>query len=434
MSEGIRKPTTKEEFLRVLKEAMTRDIETRDQRMHLLKPTVSGTAAILNIPRGTLFMWLKEFDVDFREVVDVTAIVTARPPKENHKEWDLFVCHASEDKNEFVRPLVTALINKGFHVWYDEFTLTIGDHLRRSIDKGLAQSTYGLVILSPNFFAKNWPQTELDGLAAREQNGKKVILPVWHKVNQEYVRKFSPMLADRIAASTEKGIDFIVGEVSKVMLPRAAVSQEKTEESISITLEQALNLLREKDEDAIKEIVRKSFFDDTRQTFLRVLDAIAISDSRELGLSESVFSFIELAILERSKREGTELFEYLLQWFFQTVTPQYRLQILRIFAKLTRLTFIKEVISRSRSVGSFVAEFASSNEYLLAGINAEILFNIQYLLSDADIVRIVDSALSNDQISFSWEARKYLVKMLAHFEGRIDRTKTEELFKKLTAP
>lgn len=96
--------------------------------------------------------------------------------QEDRKEWDLFISHASEDKGEIVRPLVDALVSAGYRVWYDEFTLTIGDSLRRSIDKGLAQSKYGLVILSPNFFAKNWPQTELDGLAARERNGNKVVL------------------------------------------------------------------------------------------------------------------------------------------------------------------------------------------------------------------------------------------------------------------
>ena len=90
-------------------------------------------------------------------------ILKSAQVKKNNKEWDLFICHASEDKKEIVRPLVKALIKEGFRVWYDEFTLTMGDRLRRSIDKGLAQSKYGIVILSPNFFKKNWPQTELNG-------------------------------------------------------------------------------------------------------------------------------------------------------------------------------------------------------------------------------------------------------------------------------
>jgi hypothetical protein len=95
--------------------------------------------------------------------------------------------HASEDKETIARPIAQALVSEGFKVWYDEFTLKIGDSLRRSIDFGLARSQYGIVILSPNFFSKEWPQRELDGLSVRERGGKKVILPIWHEIDAETV-------------------------------------------------------------------------------------------------------------------------------------------------------------------------------------------------------------------------------------------------------
>ena len=91
------------------------------------------------------------------------------------KRYDAFLCHASEDKEEFVRPLVRHLRELGLRVWYDEHTLEPGDRLRRSIDRGLSQSRYGVVILSHHFFAKHWPQVELDGLAQRETGGEKII-------------------------------------------------------------------------------------------------------------------------------------------------------------------------------------------------------------------------------------------------------------------
>ncbi len=83
------------------------------------------------------------------------------------KSHDAFISHASEDKEEFVRPLAEALHEAGFSVWYDVFSLKIGDSLRRSIDRGLADSRYGIVVLSSAFFEKNWPQYELDGLIAK---------------------------------------------------------------------------------------------------------------------------------------------------------------------------------------------------------------------------------------------------------------------------
>jgi hypothetical protein len=99
------------------------------------------------------------------------------------KTWDVFISHASEDKEAFVRPLARGLAERGVTVWFDEFTLAIGDSLRRSIDQGLARSRFGVVVISKNFLHKEWPQKELDGLVAREINGIKVILPVWHQID-----------------------------------------------------------------------------------------------------------------------------------------------------------------------------------------------------------------------------------------------------------
>lgn len=113
--------------------------------------------------------------------------------------WDLFISHASEDKENFVEPLASALREFGLNVWYDDYVLTPGDSLTRSIDKGLAQCRYGLVVLSPSFFAKKWPGYELSGLAARDVEEGKVILPVWHGVSKRDVLKFSPPLADKLA-------------------------------------------------------------------------------------------------------------------------------------------------------------------------------------------------------------------------------------------
>jgi formylglycine-generating enzyme required for sulfatase activity len=134
-------------------------------------------------------------------------------------DWDVFISHAWEDKEGIAGPLAEALRRKGLRVWYDEFTLTLGDSLRRSIDRGLVQSRYGVVILSPNFFAKEWPQKELDGLAAREVSGEKVILPVWHNITAEQIREYSPTLADRVAVLSDRGLEHVVAELLRVIKP-----------------------------------------------------------------------------------------------------------------------------------------------------------------------------------------------------------------------
>jgi len=118
------------------------------------------------------------------------------------REFDVFISHASEDKNDVVRPLATALQSAGLKVWYDEFELRIGDSLRRKIDTGLARSRFGLVVFSKAFFTKGWTNYELDGLVTKAVTGEQVLLPIWHNVTKQEVISYSPSLADKLARST----------------------------------------------------------------------------------------------------------------------------------------------------------------------------------------------------------------------------------------
>ena len=130
--------------------------------------------------------------------------------------YDVFISHASNDKASFVRPLALALHRRGLVVWYDEFTLKVGDSLRRSIERGLSGSRFGIVVISPSFISKQWPAYELDGLLSKEvAYGGKVILPVWYGIDREAVLKYSPLLADRVALdSGTLTIDEIAFEVA----------------------------------------------------------------------------------------------------------------------------------------------------------------------------------------------------------------------------
>ena len=131
--------------------------------------------------------------------------------------WDVFLCHASEDKKLVAEPLVTAFQAANLKVWYDRFQLTVGDSLRGKIDEGLANCRYGVVVLSHSFFAKHWPQAELDGLASREVNGEKVILPIWYGLTPAEVAGYSPLLAGRLAAKWEDGLPAVVDDLLKAI-------------------------------------------------------------------------------------------------------------------------------------------------------------------------------------------------------------------------
>jgi len=144
--------------------------------------------------------------------------------------YDVFLSHASEDKAEVVVPLAEALAARGVRVWFDQQQLTLGDSLSRKIDEGLGRSRFGAVVLSPSFFAKEWPQRELDGLVARETAlGVKVILPIWHEIGRDEILNFSPTLAGKLAARTTDGLIAVADQIVEALGGPVEAGQVVTE-------------------------------------------------------------------------------------------------------------------------------------------------------------------------------------------------------------
>lgn len=158
-----------------------------------------------------------------RPIASVPSLIQGRETYDGHveddeREFDVFISHASEDKDAVVRPLASSLQNGGLKVWYDEFELKIGDSLRRRIDQGLANSRFGIVVLSRSFLGKGWANYELDGLVTRAVSGDQVLLPIWHEITKQEVIKFSPSLADKLARNTATHtVEEIAAEIIEVI-------------------------------------------------------------------------------------------------------------------------------------------------------------------------------------------------------------------------
>jgi len=213
----------------------------------------------ISVDRRTSVIIIQDIPIVFSQVERILSILD-KPTSVNDSrkinsvdatyEYDAFICHASEDKESFVRPLAKELRDKDLKVWYDEFSLKVGDSLRRSIDRGLSQSRFGIVVLSPSFFEKEWPQRELDGLTAREIHGVKVILPVWHNVSRADVVLYSPVLADRVGVLTNRGLDHVVAELIEVIQPVEKLLDEK-----ALKFMRAIRLLLEENNKEYRVVV-----------------------------------------------------------------------------------------------------------------------------------------------------------------------------------
>jgi len=179
-----------------------------------LQRIIEGKLNFLRMVRGVDDPVRKNLQRQFAQVYPEYQMTLEKENKELNIR-DLFISHVTEDKNDFVRPLVQALISEGVSVWYDEFELNIGDDLIVKINTGLRTSRYGVVILSPNFFnvKKTWPDREVGAMFAMEDADKRTrVLPIWHNIDQQAVAEKNPILASKFAW---KSSDYLTTELAK---------------------------------------------------------------------------------------------------------------------------------------------------------------------------------------------------------------------------
>jgi TIR domain-containing protein len=130
-----------------------------------------------------------------------------------------FISHDTRDKESFVRALVSELGKQLCPVWYDEYSLKVGDSLRENIERGLRETKKCVVVLSSNFLSNSgWSKAEFDSIYIREIVEKQnVILPIWLDVTQEDVYRYSPRLADKVGLKSSLGIPEIASKIAQAL-------------------------------------------------------------------------------------------------------------------------------------------------------------------------------------------------------------------------
>ena len=140
--------------------------------------------------------------------------------EDEHAHPLAFICHDWRDKSTVAEPLVKELVKRVGRIWYDEYSLRVGDSLRESIERGLKECRKCVLVLTPNFLSnQGWPATEFTSIFTREHmENSKLILPVWDGVSPEDVFAYSPSLADRFAAHWEKGAETVAQQIAAAIL------------------------------------------------------------------------------------------------------------------------------------------------------------------------------------------------------------------------
>ncbi len=156
-------------------------------------------------------------------------------------ERDLFICHASEDKDMIVRPLVQAMEQTAISYWYDEGEIQWGDSITEKVNKGLAVAKYVLAVLSDSFIQKKWPQRELNAaLNIEASTGEVRVLPllVGSEDQKKAILEAYPILNDKAYMSWEAGPETVVAALKRRLTSGGSISapERKTANGMHATV------------------------------------------------------------------------------------------------------------------------------------------------------------------------------------------------------
>jgi hypothetical protein len=131
-----------------------------------------------------------------------------------------FISHDSRDKDEIARPIAIGLSKLMCPVWYDEYSLKVGDRLRESIEKGLKECKKCVLILSNNFLAnQGWTKVEFNSIFTREIiETKDFVLPVWCGVRKEQIFEYCPSLVDKVGVNLGLGLEEVIRKLHRAII------------------------------------------------------------------------------------------------------------------------------------------------------------------------------------------------------------------------
>jgi len=119
------------------------------------------------------------------------------PVYKKDKLFDVFISHANNDKTDYVNKLKDSLDKLKINIFYDKDTLEWGDDWKSRILNGVQNSEFAIIIISDNFFDREWTEKELNEFLNRQNaNGQKIILPILYNITIEQLKAKYPVVSD----------------------------------------------------------------------------------------------------------------------------------------------------------------------------------------------------------------------------------------------
>lgn len=143
-------------------------------------------------------------------------------------KYDVFLSHADADKDSFVEELKKSFDKLGISIFYDKDSIEWGDEWKKKIYEGLSDCKYGVIVVSKNFFDREWTEKELKELLSRQsETGGKLILPIAYEIDLSDIRKKYKKLADiQFIDASKYNIQDITIQLAKIMLSEHLVKKD----------------------------------------------------------------------------------------------------------------------------------------------------------------------------------------------------------------
>lgn len=130
--------------------------------------------------------------------------VSALSEKPLRKKYDVFISHANKDKLSYVNDLNKVIKKLGVNIFYDTDVLSWGDNFKQVILDGTAESEFAIIVISKNFFGREWTERELNEfLAQQNASGQKTVLPLLYGIMFDELKEKYPTLGDIQAITTK---------------------------------------------------------------------------------------------------------------------------------------------------------------------------------------------------------------------------------------
>lgn len=180
------------------------DVEIFHQKF-LTKHALSSRIQFLLLDRGLssfpqLVSCLRSVAKDKNFTDEMNGISKKTVPSyqaKNLPQYDVFLSHANKDKEDFVEDLYKSLEKLGVNIFYDRKSLEWGDKWKERILEGTKKSEFAIIVISQNFFGREWTEKELNEFLNRQnRNGQKLVLPIIHNITNDDLRKKYPLVAD----------------------------------------------------------------------------------------------------------------------------------------------------------------------------------------------------------------------------------------------